>query len=51
MVIYVHIYEEYIWHNAKSTGNLTWGVMKGKLLGVAAWENKTFRMAGPAEMN
>ena len=32
-------------------GTLRGGVMKGNLLGVAEWEDKTGRMAGPAEMN
>ena len=32
-------------------GTLRGGGMKGKLLRVAAWEDKTCRMAGPAEMN
>ena len=32
-------------------GTLRGGVMKGNLLGVAAWEDKTCRMARPAKMN
>ena len=50
MYTYIYIYEiNGLMPNP--LGTLRGGVMKGNLLGVAAWEDKTCRMARPAKMN